>query len=222
MTLQKLKESLSQRSPKFKPVTSWQFFAHLQSSSIPFPLIGNNLYKSCLVQYVLWGHLLFIANTARIVELIGKVKDTLSEDRILIQSSISFALIQIRLALSDEKISDFALSAQIIVQCALCMLGCVLPSRIRISFLQKLCWFAQNLPSLLCKHVLIIASRVNVKTGTSVNFCAHIATLKTFDYTSWLEGFGCLQRSGRHACKLCIETCPDHNLLTFPISGYMG
>ena len=68
---------------------------------------------------------MFIANTARIVELIGKVKDTLSEDRILIQSSISFALIQIRLTLSGEKISDFALSAQIIVQCALCMLGCL-------------------------------------------------------------------------------------------------
>ena len=40
------------------------------------------------------GHLLFIANTARIVELIGKVKETLSEDRILIQSSTSFALIK--------------------------------------------------------------------------------------------------------------------------------
>ena len=117
-------KSLWVKDPQSSNLWRHVSFAHLQSSSIPFPLIGNNLYKSCLVQYVLWGHLLFIANTARIVELIGKVKDTLSEDRILIQSSISFALILIRLALSDEKISDFAPSAQIIVQCALCMLGC--------------------------------------------------------------------------------------------------
>ena len=119
-------KSLWVKDPQSSNLWRHGSFAHLQSSSIHFPSIGNKLYKSCLVQYVLWGHLLFIANTARIVELIGKVKDTLSEDRILIQSSISFALIQIRLTLSDEKISDFAPSAQIIAQWSeLCMLGCL-------------------------------------------------------------------------------------------------
>ena len=97
-------KSLWVKDPQSSNLWRHVSFAHLQSSSIPFPLIGNNLYKSCLVQYVLWGHLLFIANTARIVELIGKVKDTLSEDRILIQSSISFALIQIRLSIRWEDI----------------------------------------------------------------------------------------------------------------------
>ena len=65
-----------------KFVSKYQFSTCARSL---LPFLGQQYYKQSCSNVFCWGKFLFIANTAKIAEYIGEVKNTGSEDRILIQ-----------------------------------------------------------------------------------------------------------------------------------------